>query len=266
MPFDLFKGLIDEIADKIYFVNLYNWGEPLLHPKIFDMVDYATARGLSVRISSNLNRMTSDHARLMVESGLEELLVDVDGAKQDTYAAYRVRGELSTVIENLRELAAVKKERGSDFPLITARTLVNRQNESELEAIEALVWDLGVDRFDPVPIYVDWGNPGDVSKWVPTSQQQSPPVYSGQLKKCVYLWRNLTVSWDGGVFPCCWFHQAEYDFGNVVEDGGLLAVWNNENYVTSRSFLAGKSDQAPATICGRCRGYPEFMYSYSNEE
>ena len=83
-PFDLFKELIDEVADRIYFVNLYKWGEPLLHPRIFDMVEHAAAKGLCVRISSNLNRMTSDHARLMVESGLEELLVDIDGAKQDT--------------------------------------------------------------------------------------------------------------------------------------------------------------------------------------
>ena len=53
MSFDLFQRLVDEIADRGYFVNLFNWGEPLLHPQIFDMADYAPGRGLSVRISSN---------------------------------------------------------------------------------------------------------------------------------------------------------------------------------------------------------------------
>ena len=265
MPLELFKSLVDEIADKIYFINLYNWGEPLLHPQVFDMVEYATSKGLSVRISSNLNKMTPEQALRMVESGLEELLVDVDGATQETYEKYRVGGRLTRVLENIHEIVAIKRRLGSAFPLITARALVNRYNQSELGHIQALVWDLGVDRFEAVPIYVDQGNPEDVREWVPSAEQRGSVNPPDQPRKCEDLWRNLTVSWDGGVFPCCWFHQQAFDFGNVLEDGGLVAVFNNERFVGSRRFVAGKTSSSPDTICAQCKGYPEYCYTYSDE-
>lgn len=266
MPFQLFQDLVDEIADRIYFLNLYNWGEPLLHPQIFDMVEYATRKGLSVRISSNLNKMTSEHARRMVESGLEDLLIDVDGATQETYATYRVGGQLTRVLESIREIVEVKDRLKSPYPLITARTLVNRFNQAELHKIQAVVWSLGVDRFQAVPIYVNRENPKDVQKWVPVPEQQLSVNHPDRPRKCEYLWHNLTVSWDGGVFPCCWFHQKEYDFGNVREAGGVMAVLSNEQFVQSRRFVAGKTAAPPDTICAQCKGYPEYYYSYSDGE
>jgi radical SAM protein with 4Fe4S-binding SPASM domain len=261
MPMDIFRALVDEISDKVFFLNLYNWGEPLLHPQIFDMVEYATSRGLSVRISSSLNSMTSVQARLMVESGLEELLVDLDGATQETYEIYRVGGLLARVVENIREVTSAKKSLNTPFPLITARVLVTKYNYHELSQIRTLAWNLGVDRFFATPIHVNLGRSDDIDRWVVQRSIESanPP---GKPRKCDQLWFNLTISWDGGVFPCCWFHEQEYDFGNVYEEGKLTMIWNNERFVQSRNFVAGKTAHLPGTICGRCKGYPQYYYSY----
>jgi MoaA/NifB/PqqE/SkfB family radical SAM enzyme len=262
MPFELFRKLVDQVADRLYFLNLYNWGEPLLHPEIFDMAEYAASKGLSVRISSNLNRMRSEQARLMVESGLEELLVDLDGATQQTYEKYRVGGDLMLVVENLRRIVEVKRELNSPFPLVTARTLITRHNESEIPQIRALAWSLGVDRFWTAPVYVDVNSPEDTREWLQESRRTATGTPPNQRLKCDQLWRNLTVSWDGGVFPCCWFHQREYDFADVSGGDDLAAVWNNERFVKSRSFLARKTEDPPDTACGWCRGHPEYFYRY----
>ena len=122
-----------------------------------------------------------------------------------------------------------------------------------------------MDRFEAVPIYVDQGNPEDVREWVPSAERRGPVNPPDQPRKCEDLWRNLTVSWDGGVFPCCWFHQQAFDFGNAQEDGGLAAVFNNERFVGSRRFVAGKTSSSPGTICAQCKGYPEYCYTYSDE-
>jgi radical SAM protein with 4Fe4S-binding SPASM domain len=262
MSLDLFRDLVDEIADRIYFLNLYNWGEPLLHPQIFDMVAYATGKGLSVRISSNLNRVTPGQARLMVESGLEELLVDFDGATQETYEKYRVGGSLAAVVENIRRIVDVKRRFRTPFPLITARALVMRHNQSEIPAIADLAWSLGVDRFETAPIYVNLGRADDVEEWLPEARQCVPSQRPVSPRKCDQLWLDLTISWDGGVFPCCWFHEQEYDFGNVNEGDGPTVIWNNANFAQSRCFVAGKTKSLPSTICARCKGYPEYDYSY----
>lgn len=265
MPLDLFKTLVDEVADRIYFLNLYNWGEPLLHPQIFEMVEYATSRGLSVRISSNLNALKPGQARRMVESGLEELLVDLDGADQATYEQYRIGGRLDWVTRSIKEIVSLRSQLRTPYPLITARALVTRPNESKIPQVAALARDLGVDRFQTLPIYVDIDDPAEVAKWVPTTRvaaQSGQEVSSLPPRKCDQLWLNLTVSWDGGVFPCCWFHQQEYDFGRVSEGIHLGDIWNNEIFVASRCFVAGKTDAPPASICARCKGYPESQYSY----
>jgi MoaA/NifB/PqqE/SkfB family radical SAM enzyme len=263
MPYDLYLRLVDEIAGSVYFLNLYNWGEPLLHPQIFDMVKYAAGKGLSVRISSNLNRMTPEQARQMVESGLEELLVDLDGATQETYETYRVGGKLSLVTEHVRQIVEAKKQLKSPFPLITARTLVNRHNQSEIGQIESLAWSLGVDVFETAPIYVNLSRPDDVIRWLTDSSQQGTATRRpDRPRKCKYLWLNLTVSWDGGVFPCCWFHQKNYDFGTTSNGEKLIQVLSNNRFVQSRHFVAGQSQLPPDTICARCKGYPEYDYSY----
>lgn len=263
MPMELFQAIVDEISDRVFFLNLYNWGEPLLHPQIFDMVEYAASKGLSVRISSNLNSMTLEQARLMVESGLEELLVNLDGATQETYAIYRVGGSLARVVENIREITRVKKRFNTPFPLITARVLVTKYNYDEISQIRALAWSLNVDRFVVSPIHVNLRRSDDINRWV--VQKQKSVEFAGlprKPRKCDQLWFNLTISWDGGVFPCCWFHEQEYDFGNVYEEGSLIMIWNNDRFVQSRNFVIGKNLHSPGTICGQCKGYPQYYYSY----
>jgi len=262
MPMDLFRALVDEISDRVFFLNLYNWGEPLLHPQIFDMVEYATSRGLSVRISSNLNVMTSEQAHLMVESGLEELLVNLDGATQETYEIYRVGGSLARVVENIREITHAKNRLKTPFPLITARVLVTKHNYHELSQIRVLAWSLGVDRFVVSPIHVNLIRSNDIDLWAVQENVEStdPPR---KPRKCDQLWFNLTISWDGGVFPCCWFHEQEYDFGNIYYgERRLTMIWNNDRFVQSRKFVTGKTLHLPGTICGRCKGYPQYYYSY----
>lgn len=263
MSFDLFARLVDEISHEVCFLNLYNWGEPLLHPQIFDMVEYATSKGISVRISSNLNRLTPEQANLMVESGLEELLVDLDGATQETYEKYRVGGNLASVIENIRSIVSAKKKYNVPFPLITARVLVTKYNQSEIHQIRTLAWSLGVDRFWTAPIYVDLKRPDDIEKWVTGAGRTKKDRPLGQPRKCDQLWRNLTISWDGGVFPCCWFHEQEHDFGNVYGGEDLVKIWNNERFIESRLFVTGKVQSPPNVMCGQCKGYPEYHYSYS---
>jgi len=88
MPFDLYKKIIDQVYKKILFINLFNWGEPLLHPEIHKFIRYANEKRIGVRISTNLNKITENQARLLVSAGLEEIYIDIDGATQETYEKY----------------------------------------------------------------------------------------------------------------------------------------------------------------------------------
>ena len=158
MAFDHFKKLVDEIAPYAYFLDLYNWGEPFLHPQIFDMIDYANSQNISTKISSNFNYFDVNMAKLAVVSGLEELVISLDGADQETYETYRVGGSLDKVVVSIRSVVKQKELHHSPFPILTIRVLLNRHNEGQIPAIRRLGRQIGVDSVLVAPIMVNTDN------------------------------------------------------------------------------------------------------------
>ena len=83
MDFSVFKKIMDEIGDYLWILNLYNWGEPLLNKELFRMVRYAKQKKIDVVISTNLNIFNDDICSEMINSGLDQLIVSLDGTSQE---------------------------------------------------------------------------------------------------------------------------------------------------------------------------------------
>jgi radical SAM protein with 4Fe4S-binding SPASM domain len=264
MPLQTLQQIIDEIAPYAYRVELYNWGESLLHPEIFDMIEYASQRRLAVGLSSNLNRLGADMAHRLVESGLSQLVLSIDGATQETYSAYRRRGQLDRVLENLKLLLDTKRSLGSHTPFILWRMLVGKHNEHEIEAVRSLAYSMGVDSFTTGVLFVDTRKRQEAEQWLPTNPAFSSYDYHGDDLEnqwdCHELWETMVVNWDGGVAPCCWLHDTQYDFGNVNSQT-VREIWTGPNYVSARRVRAGleKLPDQTTTICDRCRGKPSYL-------
>jgi len=264
MNLEDFKRIVDQIAPYAYYVELYNWGEPFLHPQIFDMIRYASERKISVQLSSNLNYFSEEMAEQAVASGLTRLLVSVDGATQETYEKYRCGGRLEVVLHNLRLLVKAKCQAGSSTPFITLRTLINRYNEHELDQVRQLAVDLGVDSFSTGPIFVNTSDREQVEEWLPEDEHLSYYDYSAEhlenVWPCADLWESCTINWDGGIAPCCWLQDSSYDFDNAFTKP-LREIWNGEFYVSSRRVfsLGGPREGPVQTICTRCKGRPEYL-------
>jgi radical SAM protein with 4Fe4S-binding SPASM domain len=258
------KRIIDEIAPYAYRIELYNWGEPLLHPDIYEMIEYVSQRRISVGLSSNLNRLDAQMARRLVESGLSQLVVSIDGATQETYAAYRRRGRLDTVLANLQLLLDTRNEFQSRKPFIVWRMLVGKHNEHEVAAVRRTAYQMGVDAFVASMLFIDTSDPDQIEQWLPTDPAYSPYDYEEGTPSnqwdCHELWESMVINWDGGVAPCCWLHDPQFDFANVSEQS-VREIWNGPHYRSARRVL-GKRKGKPgevATICHRCRGQPSYM-------
>lgn len=262
MSFDTFKSLIDQIAPYAYWIDLYNRGEPLLHPNIYEMIAYAHQHRIGTRISTNLNSLGSLTAEQLVKSGLDYLVVSIDGATQESYAAYRVGGSLNSVLENLRLIVECKRRLRSATPFITVRTIIMRHNEHELWRIKDIARRIGVDNVIFTPMIVDIKSQ-DAEKWLPLNPKLSFYDYvhrinkvSGRLKVCAELWQRGTISWDGLVFPCCFADGEGENLGSLASND-FLTIWNNEWYQASRATFrhSPQADQpAAVTVCTRCRG------------
>ena len=265
MDFADFRKLIDEIAEYACFVDLYNWGESFLHPQIFDMIDYANARNISTKISTSLNYFDEGMAKQVIESGLEELVVSLDGADQETYEKYRVRGSFDKVTESLRSLVRQRELHKSPFPLLTIRVLLNRYNENQIPAIRQLGKQLRVDNVVVAPIMVNTDSQEDMERWLPVNERHSFYDYRTRqdrtlqkVKACPYLWESCVISWEGGVSPCCWYDDPANDFGNAFTEP-LKDIWNNDFYVASRKVFRGEEVMRD-TVCVHCKGQPQYYY------
>jgi MoaA/NifB/PqqE/SkfB family radical SAM enzyme len=259
-----FKAIVDQIARYAYVLELYNWGEPFLHPGIFDMIDYAHRARISVRTSSNMNRFSAELAERTVASGLDRLIVSVDGSTQETYAKYRRGGSLSRVLENVSMLVQEKKRQDSMYPIILVRMLVNRYNEHQIAEVRQIARDLETDGFSTGGFFVDTTDPDQVAEWLPSDQTQGFYDHSADklenVWRCSELWESMTINWDGGVAPCCWLHRQENDFDNAFVKP-LAEIWNGDAFVSSRRvFARGGSKEGPSeTICTVCRGRPLYL-------
>src|SRR3954453_18452034 len=100
MPFNTFTRLIDQF-DRMSELHLQGLGEPMMHPRFFDMVEYAAARGITVSTNTNMTLLNAKRAERCVTSGLERLCISIDGATAATYERIRVRARFARVIRNL---------------------------------------------------------------------------------------------------------------------------------------------------------------------
>jgi MoaA/NifB/PqqE/SkfB family radical SAM enzyme len=260
MTGELYRRIIDEIQPYAYQVELYNWGEPLLHPEIIDFIRYARQRRITVGLSSNLHRLDARMSRELIDSGLNRLLVSIDGVNQETYQKYRRGGNLEQVLGNLRRFIELRNSMGRKEPFITWRLLISRFNEGEIEAVRQKARRLGVDYFVASPLYVNTLDADSAREWIPSDPGRT--VYQETLKNewpCNDLWENLVINWDGGISPCCWVHQAAHDLGNV-SGRRVDEVWNSLFFRSARGAVAGRrTGMEPKTICHACQGHPRYL-------
>jgi radical SAM protein with 4Fe4S-binding SPASM domain len=267
MDYEHFKHVIDTMKGWAYEVSLYNWGEPLLHKDIFDMIGYARSNNLATVMSSNLSLHKPGLMDRILESGLEELTVSIDGVTQETYEKYRVNGNLDLVLRNLRYLMNRRRELGLKTPWVEWQFITFKHNEHEMQAARDLAREIGVDliRFIPpgVPFDADVNRKKDLAKEYfsanPALRYQDPdgPTFRNasffhKHGGCFYLYRSMTVNPDAGVAPCCVVYNDKYDFGNLMEKD-FNAIWNNDLYRSARSeFSRTAVSPGKVTVCSTC--------------
>src|SRR5690349_5492845 len=126
---NFFTQTIDQLSKELFYLVFYFQGEPYLNPDFLKMVKYASSKKLYTATSTNAHYLNDENARMTVESGLDRLIISIDGTTQDVYQQYRKGGKLAKVIEGTKNVVAWKKKLKSDTPFIFFQFLVVRPNE-----------------------------------------------------------------------------------------------------------------------------------------
>ena len=290
MPFDAFTRTLDQFAN-VAELHLQGLGEPMMHPRFFDMVEYAASRGIRVSTNSNLTLLSRRRAERCVTSGLDSLHISIDGATAATYERIRARSSFARVMHNLELVLDARRRLGSSVPHLQMVVVVMRQNLHELPDlvrlahqwsmesifVQHLCHDFGESSLpahyrpmrdfvqsetlleeDPERIAHYFDAARDVARELgvdlrlPRTRPRPHPQGTPGRKRCDWPWRGGYVSYDGYAMPCCMVATPDrINFGNVNEHG-VVEIWNGEEF---QRFRAQLDSDDPPEVCRSCAIY-----------
>src|SRR5215213_3939452 len=254
---DFFTETIDQLANELLYLTFYFQGEPYLNTDFLDMVSYATKKGIYTATSTNAHYLTDANAKKTIESGLDRLIISIDGTTQEVYQQYRVGGKIEKVLQGARNIVKWKKEMKSRTPFIIFQFLVVKPNEHQMDEVKQLADEIGVDAvwFKTAQVY-DYEN--DPHNLIPTKEKYSRYkknedgvfAFKNALDNhCWRLWHSPVITWDGMVVPCCFDKDAQHRLGDL-KDKPFKEIWQDKEYVHFRKQLM--QSRKNIDICANC--------------
>lgn len=256
LDLELHEKMLDQLGKQVFYINYYFQGEPFLHPKFLELIKAANKRNVYTATSTNAHFINEQKALDIVNSGMDRIIVSIDGLTQETYEQYRKKGQLEKVIKGTEHLIEAKKKLNSKTPNIIFQFLVVKPNEHEVKDIFKLGKKLGVNevRLKTAQLY-DYknGNPlmpknEKYSRYKLTKDGTYKPKYK-LLDHCWRMWSSTVLTWDGKVVPCCFDKDAHHVLGGIDETS-FKSIWNNEKYMNFRKAVF--TDRQNIDICKNC--------------
>jgi len=253
---NFFQDTISELHKNLMYLIFYFQGEPYINPKFLNMVKYASDKGIYTITSTNGHFLNDENARKTIESGLDRMIISVDGTTQETYENYRIAGKLDSVLQGARNVVKWKKELNSKTPHLIFQFLVVRPNEHQIPEIYRLAEEIGIDevKLKTAQVYdYEQGNPliPTIEKYARYRENAdgSYSVKNKLLDHCWKLWHACVITWDGIVVPCCFDKDATHKLGDLKKMS-FAEIWKSDAYVQFRTkLLKGRKE---IDICTNC--------------
>ncbi len=258
MSCEVWERVLREVSSYAHTIQFYFQGEPLLNKDLPRMIREAHDAGLYTIVSTNAQAMTRDMAQALVNSGLDRIIVSMDGLTDESYNAYRIGGSLEKCKEALKWLHEAKEKSQqlkakSQQPIIELQVLRLKTNEHEWGEFKRQYKLFGADRlvFKTAQLY-DYA---DGHPLMPTNPQYSRYIqgtdgkyHRRKLRKgCFRVWSGVVITTNGDVLPCCYDKAHAYAYGNIM-DAPLAELFTNEK---AMSFRQAAMNETPA-ICKEC--------------
>jgi len=217
-----FKDVIDEIKEKDPYLQLWNYGEPFLHPNISQIIDSIPPVFTNCDISTNGHYMNKDLAKTIISSGITKVIFGIDGLTQKTYEKYRKGGKLEKVLENIRTLSKIREKYTSDLK-INVQFIALKHNFDQIPRLGDFFYPMGVDEikvksammmFDEnnnhlnsiAKEYLSLNYPGERYEL----RDDGVHIKGERIDNCPLLEESIVITTDEKFLICCWDFKSEY--------------------------------------------------------
>ena len=255
-PFDVFERMIKERKESLIYLNLYFQGEPFLNKDLLKMVQLAHKNKIYTSTSTNAQLVDKEIAKEIVLSGLDRILISIDGTEQKIYERYRVGGSLEKLLSATKHIVYWKKKLKKRYPQIVFQFLVFRFNQHQMEDAKLLAKEIGVDKlvFKTAQLY----HLENAEKIVPTinkyarykkNKDNQWKIKSTFPNRCWRMWHSAVITQDLDLVPCCFDKDANYVLGNLKKST-CSEIEKNILYKDFRIQII--KNRAAIDICNNC--------------
>jgi MoaA/NifB/PqqE/SkfB family radical SAM enzyme len=244
MDVKLYKSIFNEVGNDVERVFLWGYGEPLLHPRITELLRYSE-NFPTKKIMSTTGWKLEDLQDIESLTALDELIISINGISQEVYSKHQIHGDLEKVLRVLKRVSPVIADSKTRFIM---QMVAHKENLNEISEAEEFAKKYGFDMLVIKSFNVMDRQQETFDKFVPLGTQYSR--YKSRLNDSPKKPQNgiypceewMVINWDGSVNPCCWDYRGEFNLGNVGEEG-VYGVWNNiiamkhRGQIRERKFL-----------------------------
>ncbi len=220
------------------------------------MVKFANEHKIYTATSTNAHYLKDDMAKKTIESGLDRLIISIDGTTQETYESYRIGGKLEKVIEGAKNIIKWKKKMNSSTPHVIFQFLVVKPNEHQIQEVMDLGDEIGVDevRLKTAQVYnYENGNEliPSIDKYSRYKQKKDGTwdIKNKMVNSCWRMWQSCVITWDGGIVPCCFDKDAIHQLGQLKDDS-FKTIWKSKKYRDFRQALL--ISRSEIEMCKNC--------------
>ncbi len=253
MSYELFKKVVDELYPFLFSAQLWGFGEPLMHPKIFNMIEYLNQRNVQTQISSNASFLTEKNITRLISSGLTKLRISLDGATQTTYGKYRKTGDIQKVFLALKKINEIKKAKQTSLPKVKIQFIVFKHNEHEIAEMKKIAKQYNVQlKLKPAAVGEKERSmlpkSSNISRYNTNEQKLSSKFK--QPKTCPFAWEVVSINWDGTIVSCCKDPHRNHLMGKTDEHTSVREIWLSKSFISFRkTFLKNRYQ---LTRCKKC--------------
>ncbi len=271
MSLKTYENIISKMGDDLFFLLLYHQGEPYINKHFLQFVKLAKSKNIYTTTSTNAHYFTDEIINATIDSGLDSMIVSLDGVTQDVYEQYRVKGKIDKVIEGMARFMEIKRQRGATTPLIALQFLVMKHNEHQLPEIKKLAKEIDIDRLLIKNIEVH--NTQEAKEWLPQNNKYRRYNFDGKTlsvknrskKSCGRVWLSTLINWDGSVVPCCFDKNGDYELGHINSTDNLDQIWHGKKYNNFRKVLNTNRDNID--MCRNCnQGLGSFIFNWKTNK
>jgi radical SAM protein with 4Fe4S-binding SPASM domain len=245
MEEDTFRIIADQCGEHHAWIRISGGGEPMLHPKAVELMEYAKKVGAKVGLITNGSRFNEENAGRLIEAGIDMIEFSVDAADDETYGRVRKGLSFGQLISNVKMVVEMRKALASPTKIIASGV---NQKGVDIEAV-ARFWEPQVDNFQKRK-YLTWGI-NDPS----CSADPTPYLPPEQRIPCPFIFERLNIDSRGKVMVCGYDIAAKTDMGNIHQKS-ISEIWHGAEFGFYRQMHLDRRG-SEIELCSRC---PDWQY------